>query len=261
MRPPALLGALLFLSACDKTASKPAPASSTSAPPATAAAVSASPSSSATSSSPSPAASGSSSAAPAPHHDALPPPTFTAGRSKVPTFKEWKDAPAVAVRNARSLWCETKAVREWLRVSCRSAEMAPNQVAGVVNDGAPVGEVYTFNGERVASAVIAVRPGTDARLTYNWTNWGERTFSVKYPKDAASPQLGFNRGGPKGRDGVPLCDDVCFLRWHHKSDLTCNTPCEPGFRCEQWRDSGEVIITCVCDVECADREEAEGTTL
>lgn len=261
MRRSLLLGSLLLLvTACEKPASKPAPASSATAVTAAAPAVTAT--ASATSAAAPPAASGSASAAPARKRDALSAPTFTAGKSKVPTVKEWKEAPVAAIRNARSLWCEVKVVREWLRVSCRSAEMAPNQVEKVFTDGTPVGEVYTFNGERVASAVVAVRPGTDMRLTYTWSKWGERTLSVKYPKDAATPQIGFDRGGPKGKAGAPLCDDVCFMRWHHKSDITCSTPCGEGFRCEVWRDSGELVTVCVCDLECSDEEEkADGTSL
>lgn len=254
----AIFGSLLLLTACDKPASKPAPVSSASAtaPPVAAATASATPTA------PSPPPSGSASAPPARRHQALPAPTFTEGKSKVPTIKEWKDAPIVEIRHARSLWCEAKVVREWLRMSCRSAELSPNQVGRVFHDQNPVGEAYLFNGERVTSAVVAVRPGTDVRLTYTWSKWGDRVLTVKHPKDAAAPQIGFDRGGPKGRDGAPLCDDVCFVPWHHKADITCATPCGEGFRCEVWRDSGELVTVCVCDLECSNIEEkADGTSL
>jgi hypothetical protein len=155
-------------------------------------------------------------------------------------------------------------VREWLRVTCRSAENAPNTIQSVTGSSRTGGEVYTFMDERVASAVVPVRRGADAQLTYKWSSWGERTLSVKYPKDAESPRIGFDRGAPRGRTGLPLCADICFMPFHHHASGACERPppCDPGFHCEMWHESGEITGMCVCDVDCDPGEAApEGTSL
>jgi hypothetical protein len=188
---------------------------------------------------------------------------FTPGTSKVPTVKEWNLAPVVEVRFARSLWCEAKTVREWLRVSCRSPDGAPNAIEAVTRDGGS-GEAYTFVGEGIASAVVAVRRGTDVRLTYRWSRWGQRALTVNYPRDADGPRIGFDRGAPRGRSGLPRCDDVCIMPFHHHAMGACERPppCDPGYRCEMWHEDGEVTGMCVCDVECDPGDPApEGTRL
>src|SRR5687768_13823004 len=64
------------------------------------------------------APSGEASAAPAGSGDAAG--AAPGGRSAVPTLDEWNaQTKEVTVRGSSKLNCETKMVREWLRVSCR----------------------------------------------------------------------------------------------------------------------------------------------
>ena len=63
--------------------------------------------------------------APAP----VPAPVIAGGRTTPPTIAEWGSVGEVSVRNSSSLGCETKMVREWLRVTCRT----------LTKDNAPLG--------------------------------------------------------------------------------------------------------------------------
>lgn len=118
-----------------------------------------------------------------------------AGHSTPPTTGEWAAAGEVTVRNSTSLKCETKMVREWLRVSCKSPA-SDNAVTGlqVVR---PTGdrEYFVFQTANLASAVLPVREGTNALVRFTWEKWGTRELTVSLPRGAPSAAMSFDRGG------------------------------------------------------------------
>jgi hypothetical protein len=121
-------------------------------------------------------------------------PTLGGGRTTPPTLAEWGGVGEVTVRNSTSLGCETKMVREWLRVTCRT--LAKDNAPAGVRVIRPSGdaEYFVFNSSSVASLVMPVRSGVDAEARYTWPKWGTRTLRVTWPAGAPSASMGFDRG-------------------------------------------------------------------
>ncbi len=126
------------------------------------------------------------------------PPTITpglgGGRTTPPTVGEWSSVSEINVRNSSALGCETKMVREWLRVTCRmlSKDNPPTGVQVIRPTGDR--EYFVFNSGGIASLVMPVRPGVDAEARYTWPKWGTRTLRVSWAAGAPSASMGFDRG-------------------------------------------------------------------
>ena len=118
-----------------------------------------------------------------------------AGHSAVPTLSEWSAVGEVTVRNSGSLGCETKMVREWLRVSCHSAPNSDNAVTGV-QAVRPTGdhEFSVYQAANIASIVMPVRDGANALVRFTWKKWGTRDLTVSWPHGAPSASMSFDRG-------------------------------------------------------------------
>lgn len=122
----------------------------------------------------------------------------TAGNSKPPTVAEWGAVGEITVRHSTPLNCETKLVREWLRVSCRTSEKTSNQITDVkLTRGKDFGAIPVFVKKGVASIVTQVKPGIDADWTFEWNEWGKRVLTVKWPNGAPSPTYEFDQSAPK----------------------------------------------------------------
>jgi hypothetical protein len=121
-------------------------------------------------------------------------------KSKVPTVAEWNEMGECTVAHSTPLGCETKMVREWLRVSCRTTNQTPHQIQGVklVKDiGLAKYEVFTYTHPGVASIVMPIRPGLDARVEFTWSDWGTRTLIAEMPHGAKLPTINFDTPPPK----------------------------------------------------------------
>lgn len=122
----------------------------------------------------------------------------TSGTSKPPTVAEWGAVGEITVRHSTPLGCETKLVREWLRVSCRTPDSSPNQISSVMlTGGKDSGGIPPFVKKGVASIVTRVKPGMEAEWTYEWSQWGKRVLSVKWPNGAPAPTYEFDQTAPK----------------------------------------------------------------
>lgn len=122
----------------------------------------------------------------------------TSGTSKPPTVAEWGAVGEITVRHSTPLACETKLVREWLRVSCRTSDGTPNQIQGVkLTRGKDSGGIPPFVKKGVASIVTQVKPGIDADWTFEWSEWGKRVLTVKWPNGAPAPTYEFDQTAPK----------------------------------------------------------------
>jgi hypothetical protein len=121
-------------------------------------------------------------------------PSIGGGRSATPTIAEWSSVGEVSVRNSSSLGCETKMVREWLRVTCRTLtkDNAPTGVQMIRPTGDH--EYFVFNTAGIASLVMPVRSGVDAEARYTWQKWGTRTLRVTWSPGAPNASMGFDRG-------------------------------------------------------------------
>lgn len=120
------------------------------------------------------------------------------GNSKPPTVAEWGAVGEITVRHSTPLACETKLVREWLRVSCRTPDSAANQIQGVkLTRGNDSGGIPPFVKKGVASIVTRVKPGIDADWSFEWSQWGKRVLTVKWPHGAPAPTYEFDQSAPK----------------------------------------------------------------
>ena len=124
-----------------------------------------------------------------------PPPTTTgprrtAGNSTVPTLAEWDAVTKeVSVRGSSSLNCETKMVREWLRVSCRgkiNPGGAPVSVQILNGGGRGNAFVLSRTGE-VTSLVMRFNPGTNLEAMFTWET-RQQKFTSFWPRGAPEPQ-------------------------------------------------------------------------
>ncbi len=141
---------------------------------------------------PTPAAAASSVAAPPP---VLGPEALFAGigqRSSPPTTAEWDAVPKeIDVRHSTPLRCETKFLREWLRVSCRGE--AVQDLAVIKREGIIAGEVMTYaRPKSVASLVMPIRGSLEVTVAYRWTTIGARLLTVRYAAGTKIPEIYFD---------------------------------------------------------------------
>ena len=143
-------------------------------------------------------------AAPPPETAAPPPtpPPLAAGRSAVPTLEEWgSQLKEVNVKGSSALRCETKMIREYLRVSCKDKNDSggtPTSVA-VVRGGR---DAWTFASGGVASLVIPYLEGIDAEVRFSWTD-KSHVLKLHWPKGTPKPaMLGVFEGASSPQDGV-----------------------------------------------------------
>jgi hypothetical protein len=110
------------------------------------------------------------------------------GRSKVPTVEEWNAVTKeVTVRGSSKLNCETKMVREWLRVSCRGKSFSGGEPTGVsVTKGGGRGDDYTFSNTGVASLVVRFVEGVDLEAEFSWSDASYK-LKVFWPHGAPEP--------------------------------------------------------------------------
>jgi hypothetical protein len=122
-------------------------------------------------------------------------PTPSEGTSKPPTVVEWGAVKEITVRHSTPLNCETKLVREWLRVSCRTKQ--PYITYGVtLTSGKDHGGIPPFVKPGVASIVTQVKKGMNAEYTFDWGSF-TRKLTVAWPSGAPNPTIEFDSPPPK----------------------------------------------------------------
>jgi len=117
-------------------------------------------------------------------------PALPTGRSPVPKLAEWNaQSREVTVKGSSALNCETKMVREWLRVSCRGKNDTggtPTTVQ-VVRGGRP-GEVFSFAAGGVTSLVMPFVDGVRLDAVFSWTDKSHKLV-VNWPHGAPKPPI------------------------------------------------------------------------
>lgn len=117
--------------------------------------------------------------------------------SKAPTTEEWAAVPReVTVRGSSGLKCETKVVREWLRVSCRANSLG---VPVTVTHAPAYGQqAFTFvSPGSVTSAVLQLIPGKAYSADFSWgsPDLGTSTFTMTLRWINGRPNAAFNTPG------------------------------------------------------------------
>lgn len=107
--------------------------------------------------------------------------------SQVPTVAEWDAAKEVTVKGSTDAGCETKKVREWVRVSCRKNNKAGGKPKAVTVSKGKDANVYTYATDGVVtSLVFPFVNGTDLEAKFTWSD-GSKTFKSQWPKGAPEP--------------------------------------------------------------------------
>lgn len=116
-------------------------------------------------------------------------PEGPAGRSKVPTQEEWSAAKEVGVKGSTKLSCETKMVREWLRVSCKGKNDTGGEPTGMtIKKGGNNGTTFTNSQAGLTSLVVAYIDGVDLVAEFVWTD-KKSELVVSWPHGAPEPPL------------------------------------------------------------------------
>jgi hypothetical protein len=113
--------------------------------------------------------------------------------SSPPALQEWNAVTReVTVRGSSALNCQTKMIREWLKVRCaRQDALVPT----TVTSNPPVGvQAFTFNGRELTDLVVQVVRGKEAHATFSWSNNLRRELVVNWPGGAPRPTLYFAGG-------------------------------------------------------------------
>jgi hypothetical protein len=113
--------------------------------------------------------------------------TLPAGRSTIPTLAEWNSQQKeVTVKGSSALKCETKIVREYLRVSCRGKNDTGGTPTNVAVKKGGHGEALTYVGNGVASLIVPFIEGIDFAADFSWTD-KSHTLTAKWPRGSKQP--------------------------------------------------------------------------
>lgn len=117
--------------------------------------------------------------------------------SSAPSTAEWAAVPReVTVKGSSGLKCETKVVREWLRVSCHANSLG---VPVTVTHRPAFGQqAFTFVAEgSVASVVVQMIPGKTYTADFSWTgpDTGTSTYTLTATWINGRPNAAFNVPG------------------------------------------------------------------
>lgn len=114
-----------------------------------------------------------------------------ASRSAVPTVAEWDSVPReISVSRSTPLNCETKMLREWLRVSCRPKSSTGGTPTGVKHKLGPEADTYYFSKGGIASLVTPVKRGKHQESIFTWTD-KVQTLVIDWPHGAPRPVIRF----------------------------------------------------------------------
>lgn len=114
-------------------------------------------------------------------------PLGVAGHSAVPTVAEWSQVGEVTVLGSSALNCETKAVREWVRVSCLATSSSRGRPTGVtVTKGGGKGDTFVLSSGGIASLVFPFDEGREIAATFTWEH-ESHNFTAFWPRGAPRP--------------------------------------------------------------------------
>lgn len=111
----------------------------------------------------------------------------SAEKSAVPTVAEWGAVTGeITVRGSTALQCETKGLREWVRISCRGNHPELGAPNNVTVENAKGAETFKFASGGVSSLVFRFEQGTKVEATFYWDN-GQKSFLSEWPPGAPMP--------------------------------------------------------------------------
>jgi hypothetical protein len=199
----------------------------------------------------------------------------------MPTLAEWSSEPReVTVKGSSALGCETKQVREYLRVICRGRNDTRGTPTAIeVRRGGRDAVAFVVDG--VTSLVLPVVEGTDFAAGFSWSDKSHELV-VRWPRGAPKPEVvgvfegakspldgrGFDAARYctcwKEKTGRPTCDEMIVTPecTHHEKcrDVLACSDGEPGFppKCDEGFIAGPgngCYKACKNDGECPSPDE------
>jgi hypothetical protein len=177
-------------------------------------------------------------AAPTASASAPPPPPAQPtipGRSALPSQEDWTLAPEISVAGSSSLGCETKGVREWVRVSCKGNDPQRGAATGVnITRGGGKGDTFTLVSGGVASLVYPYYEGQDLLATFLWENTTSE-LAVAWPRGAPKPPvygIFATKSDPKPVASTSTKKEQCAV----------DTDCPRGSKCAKRAGGGNVCV-------------------
>lgn len=164
------------------------------------------------------------------------------GRSPVPQPAEFASQREVTVKGSSALGCETKMVREWLRISCRGKNSTGGTPTAVlVRKGGR--EVYSYASGGVTSLVFPFEEGADVEATFSWTNVGHK-FVSRWPRGSAKPTvLGTFEGAASPLDQKNCIE--CFEEYDEIRAREQGKTCCEGPPCQNKAHCGGAKVCCM----------------
>lgn len=153
-------------------------------------------------------------------------------RSLVPVPQVWHEAPEVTVTGSTAAGCETKMIREWLRVICgrTQAGLVPTRVTVAVD---ATGESQALAIPRQTSLVTPLEPGRHVEVEFAWTDHTRR-LTLDWPLEAKQPVMKFDAPvripGAKRPEPLP---EYYFEDVADYAKLTYDSPVERAI-CDCW---------------------------
>ncbi len=122
-------------------------------------------------------------------------------RSPVPLPPEWREAKEIIVAGSTSAGCETKRVREWVRILCGRTVKGddPSRVTVAVD---PSRETLALTVPHQTSVVTPVEAGRDVIIDFAWVSHVRR-LNISWPVGAAKPTIAFEEPVPTGKEKQP----------------------------------------------------------
>lgn len=147
---------------------------------------------------------GANTAAPATAAAPVAPTSLPPGRTALPTVEEWKAmTKEVTVKGSSALGCETKMIREYLRISCRGKNDTggtPKHVT--LQKGMVENHMYVDHG--IVSLVVPYVEGINVRFVFTWSDTAH-PLELKWPRGAPKPiVLGVFEGAKSPLDGTAI---------------------------------------------------------
>ncbi|MGE3459626.1 MAG: hypothetical protein AB7O24_31225 [Kofleriaceae bacterium] len=122
--------------------------------------------------------------------EAPPAPVVASDRSPLPVPDVYREAPEIVVKGSTDAACETKQVREWLRVRCARTEQAyPVSVEIEKDDG---NQTLVMQMPLELTLMIPIVKGRELVATLGWTD-KTRVLRVSWPDGAAKPTMAFDK--------------------------------------------------------------------
>ncbi|MGE0871942.1 MAG: hypothetical protein AB7P03_25515 [Kofleriaceae bacterium] len=119
-----------------------------------------------------------------------PKPVVASDRSAIPGPDVYRQAPEVVVKGSTEAACETKQVREWLRVRCSRTEDAyPRSIEIEKDDGT---QTLVMHMPLEITLLIPVVQGRELVARLGWSD-KTRVLRVSWPAGAAKPSMAFDK--------------------------------------------------------------------